>query len=442
MAESSLTASMAAASLEETGQERRYAKNLEEKAETILREAGGETGSTVMPSKKRDTATGTETREKLTTNVYGIAMKEDVVVFRYKVAIKAFIKRRDGSLAAIDMSTKHSKDAFLIERRDRCRDIYNGFAQMAGNPLSGSRCIYYDLESILFSLDKIDAKAAYDVPIANLPPEYGHFAQCVVEFGPVDNGTQLRLGDLSGLSLELSEVYRTLGQFLDLATGQHAIFDRANHVTFSAGQSFLMSPEQYGFRPDDGAMFDSDAAYLAIGCDKGVRYIEGPGNRPSACAASLVVQTKKTPFHKCDSLLAKAQLLMPRLRNIREDDRVKLDKLLKGLVVETSHGKRRQMFVIDGISRETARSKQITVDDAKISVEQYFKKMYEWELSEPNAPLVESGRSEDKMRYFPLEVCTVSDNQRVKTHQLSPAMTQASIKVYWFHLLIKDNIKL
>ncbi|KAI1719139.1 piwi domain-containing protein [Ditylenchus destructor] len=428
MADPSLTASMAGMGLEETDQEHRYSTALESKAETILREAGGEIGSTVMPSKKRDTAAGSETREKLTTNVYGIAMKEDVIVFRYMVSIQAFIKRRDGKLATIDMSTKHSKDAFLIERRDRCRDIYNGFSKMAGNPVSGSRCIYYDLESILFSLDKIGGEEHYDVPIANLPPEYAHFAQCVVSIRPVDNGTQLRLGDLSGLSLELSEVYRTLGQFLDLATGQHAIFDRANHVTFSAGQSFLMSPEQYGFRPEDGASFDSDAAYLAIGCDKGVRYIEGPGNRPSACAASLVVQTKKTPFHNCDSLLAKAQLLMPRLRNIRDDDRIKLEKLLKGLVVETSHGKRRQMFVIDGISRDTARSKKITVDDAEITVEQYFKQMYEWELSEPNTPLVESGRSEDKMRFFPLEVCTVSDNQRVKTHQLSPMMTQASIK--------------
>lgn len=167
-----------------------------------------------------------------------------------------------------------------------------------------------------------------------------------------------------GLSLELDEVHGILTQFLDIATGQYAMlyrfvltligllfnfktFFREEHVSFTAGRSFLMSPDQYGFRPEDTVSFAGDAAYLAIGVDKAVRFIEGPANRTNACSPALIVQgtrlvsknclfdhflAKKTPFHNVCPLAEKAALLVPQLQNIREEDRAKLEKYLKGII--------------------------------------------------------------------------------------------------------------
>ncbi|KAI1717042.1 piwi domain-containing protein [Ditylenchus destructor] len=431
MGDPNISESLAHMGLEENpGAELRYGTELEKKAKLVLEGAGGQIGSTVMPEKRRDIEPGSQNREKLTTNVYGLKMNENVVVYRYEIKMKAFVAKRDGSEASIDMHKKQHKDAFIIEHRDRCREIFNGFLLVPGIPFSASRCVYYDLDSILFSLDdvKLAGKATFTVATEHLTQECAHFARCEVEVSPVKSSAAMRLGDLSGLSLELSEVYRTLTQFLDIATGQSAMFDQQNHVTFNAGLSFFLDPRVFGFRDEDGAIFDSDAAYLSIGCDKAVRYIEGPGTRDAPCSASIIVQTKKTPFHEVGSLLTKAKALMPRLNNIREDDRIKLEKILKGLVVETTHGTKTQKFVIHAICRESARNKQIMVNNQTISVEKYFQEKYNQTLTEPNVPLIESRRSDTTISYFPMELCNVADNQRVKTQQLSPKMTELSIR--------------
>ncbi|KAI1697164.1 piwi domain-containing protein [Ditylenchus destructor] len=340
-------ASLAAMSVnEKPASELRYLTNLERQAEKTIKDAGGEVGKTVMPTRKRDIESDAQNREKLTTNVYGIAMKDNVLVYRFQVAINVFITRQGGMEASIDLLTKPTKDAILIERRDLRRDIFREFQNMADCPLSGSRCVYYDLESILFSLD----------PVA------------------------------------------------------------------------LSKPDKNGFNADDIAIFENESAYLAIGCQKSVHFIEGPGNRDNACSASLVIQTTKTPFHMDGSLYEKAIKIIPKLRNIREDDRIKLEKVLKGLVLETHHGEKRQIFTIDGISKDTARTKHIPVNDHSISIEQYFKQNYGYVLSEPNIPLIEVGRSKDNIRYFPMEICNVADNQRVKVHEISPKMAQVIIR--------------
>lgn len=69
------------------------------------------------------------------------------------------------------------------------------------------------------------------------------------------------------------------------------------------------------------------------------------------------------------------------------------------------------------------------IDGREVSVEQYFRNRYEINLKYPNAPLVETA-GRDGARHYPMELCFVCDNQRVKTDQQTPMMTQKTIKVY------------
>lgn len=96
--------------------------------------------------------------------------------------------------------------------------------------------------------------------------------------------------------------------------------------------------------------------------------------------------------------------------------------------METNHSKRKQRFFVKSIVETTSRSKKMVVDNKEVSIEEYFKNQYQITLKYPNVPLVEtSGR--DGSRYYPMEMCYVCDNQRVKTEQQTPLMTQKTIKV-------------
>jgi hypothetical protein len=103
-----------------------------------------------------------------------------------------------------------------------------------------------------------------------------------------------------------------------------------------------------------------------------------------------------------------------------------------GLEFHTEHRGSCCRYVVKDILTDTnARQKLIEVDGKQVTVEAYFKQRYNIELKEPNIPLVETrGPS-----YFPIELCIVSDSQRVKTDQQTSRMMQEMIRVCLLLLL-------
>lgn len=89
---------------------------------------------------------------------------------------------------------------------------------------------------------------------------------------------------------------------------------------------------------------------------------------------------------------------------------------------------RYQRFDIRGIDRETPRQKIISVDNEDITVEKYYKKKYNLNLKEPNTPLIKARGKDNSISFFPMELCFLCDNQRIKTNQQTSKMTQAMIK--------------
>lgn len=89
---------------------------------------------------------------------------------------------------------------------------------------------------------------------------------------------------------------------------------------------------------------------------------------------------------------------------------------------------RYQRFDIRGIDRDTPRQKIISVDNEDITVEKYYKKKYNLTLKEPNTPLIKARGKDNSISFFPMELCFLCDNQRIKTNQQTSKMIQAMIK--------------
>ena len=61
-------------------------------------------------------------------------------------------------------------------------------------------------------------------------------------------------------------------------------------------------------------------------------------------------------------------------------------------------------------------------------MDQYFKKKYNITLQSPNTPLVKARGKDNSVSFFPMELCFLCDNQRIKTNQQTAKMVQAMIK--------------
>lgn len=58
----------------------------------------------------------------------------------------------------------------------------------------------------------------------------------------------------------------------------------------SCGTSYLLEPNNYGFTLNDGAFFEENGSYLAIGLQKSVRFMEGPKRGRNA---ALILERKR-----------------------------------------------------------------------------------------------------------------------------------------------------
>ena len=130
----------------------RISTQIEQEAEQVLAAANVKPGLPVVAEKIGRKQDG---NVKISTNVYAIKMGR-IPVYRYDVKMSAELRKQDGTVKHVDLTKKTRGDSVTVDRRDRCRDIFLQFSKSHANFLKGPKCVYYDLQSILYSLAKLN----------------------------------------------------------------------------------------------------------------------------------------------------------------------------------------------------------------------------------------------------------------------------------------------
>ncbi|CAK5073716.1 unnamed protein product [Meloidogyne enterolobii] len=368
----------------------RPANVLEIQAREYLKEKEIEFGLPIMAERKGPVREGDV---DLTTNIYPLIFQSNIRVCRYDVKVSG--TKRSGRI--VEFTKKFKDDFTKTERRFRTRDVLVTFMNKHKDMAKAAGCIYNDLQSIMYSLTPMSQQEhiKFDFSPSELhnASEFGRFKldTITLEFTPT-NPFQLSLEQIQG-QRDLVYANRDLAQFLDIATSQDVFFREGEHVHFSTSNSYMYSPEMFGFKSDDTISFEDNLTYLGIGCDKAIHNVQG-GKPGSGGLQSVVVQR---------------------------------------LMVCTTHNKNNvQYLLIKGFARESASQKEISINGQPTSVATYFNQKYGVSLSRMDLPLVISSTTDKdgkkQQNYYPIEVLQVCDNQRVKTNQLTSQMTQLAIR--------------
>ncbi|TMS33025.1 hypothetical protein L596_000809 [Steinernema carpocapsae] len=372
---------------------------------------------------------GTAGRQlKLRTNVYGLSLPKDVQVFRYSVDASGTLQRND---LRIEFAKRVANDITYLNRREKCRRVIDQVVAKYSAIFGDRRELFwYDSQSILFSRNQLDISSegqfVLDQSDIGQNPLFEGFAHLKMVIRPAQTNFAVSIGDLEAyIQAEVFESDHALQQFLEILTAQYAFNTPLEAMSFGSRTAYLLNPEKYGFKPADCADV-GDGKFLGVGCDKSVRFIEGPGGAGSQRAA-LVVDLKKTAFHKDQSLYEKAREILNN-RDPKSTDASRLRMQLKGIVVETKHGSRRQEFAVDNVVADTPATKKFKdLTGQEVTLQQYFQQKYNITLQHPDSPIVLTDRTK-KFAAFPMEVCSVVDGQRVTLAQQTPVQIQKMIR--------------
>uniref|UniRef100_A0A183C995 Piwi domain-containing protein n=1 Tax=Globodera pallida TaxID=36090 RepID=A0A183C995_GLOPA len=373
-----------------SGSEPRERTIYERESERLLKQRNVEVGRAVMAEKP---GSGHEGDVEVQTNVYALNMGP-LNIFRYDVCI---VGERAGERAGVLFTKKYKDDAIAVNRRDCCRDVILSFMRVHSDLAAHARCLYNDLQSIMYTMlplaaepndpnKPIDLEFEYTVDQMPNPQIFTdlHVVKIRINFKPWrdDRGNSLvKLEDLSTLRPDIALGNRDLLQFLDIATSQEIFFHKTDgqyeHVHFSTGLSYAYYPEQFGFTGEDALAFEENNTYLALGCSKSTHLIEGSTRgRGSNCAAGLLVQPKKTPFHANCSLLEKVKALLGNDLGMDRGRMVQsLNNGVKGLFVQTNHNADNiQRFPIKGLERKGANEVHNTAKSIHLWDSEYLEK--------------------------------------------------------------------
>lgn len=404
----------------------------------LLRERDLQAGSTIVEKKNPNPALQHETVD-VKTNIYQINITSTTIIHQYHVQITGHYRKQDGSETNIQLAgVPYSDDYVKSKRRVDCRTILNAASEQ--NPeVFSTLCAYYDLASLLYTIQplKLPPNGVITIDGGSLANLGFHFIRVILKYAKT-----LNIGDLKHITGALSEENKFLEQFLNIATSQDVFYDGPNFLTFSSSLAYMYDPSRVGFDPDDLAVFSSNNSFLGIGFGKSVRIIEGNKQHPTGvqdCNAStaFVLEPKKTPFHTSEPLINKVRTLLKLAPNsdfgpITTDQTDHLTASLKGLYVMTSH--RNAYFPIHSISPSNSLEHKITRhgEQEQISLNDYYQMKHGITLKFVKAPLVQvqqNFRGHRQSNFYPLELLTVCEDQRVKGSQGNRQTIQEMIKV-------------
>ncbi|KAK0405753.1 hypothetical protein QR680_018179 [Steinernema hermaphroditum] len=385
----------------------RPATRIRQEAEKKFKEMGIEVGDPIMPPRIPVPPNG---NVKLITNLFPITTHRQIPVFRWDVEIN--IALRNGRQLAL--TKKSDSDAVAIERKSKTRIIFEKMIENHSDILGAMEECYYDMESTLYTLRDIRKDPTEEVVmlvINELPAQkFQGTTSATVQLKKVHDRFEIDLTNFAHISPNVGSTDLSHKQFLELVTSQIPIMSD-QFVTFPGGVSFSMQASTTEL---------PEAKYLGHGIQKSIRYVENmQSHKPQAAVA---VDLKKTAFHAVMTGLEYLSQLVD-ARPIWENRRLPESffgygplKKMKGLRCSLNYGQghRYREIVIHEISPKTARELKFEREGQSLSVEAYYQQAYNIRIRYPSAPLaVEKKPGQRNLSYYPLELISILDNQRV-----------------------------
>uniref|UniRef100_A0A8R1DXK7 Piwi domain-containing protein n=1 Tax=Caenorhabditis japonica TaxID=281687 RepID=A0A8R1DXK7_CAEJA len=372
------------------------------------------------------------------TNVFGVEVRKRTQIFQYVVHIKADLTNKK----EVVFTKKGKEDFIVLDRHSKCCDIFFDGVQKFDNffkTLSGNQLIY-DGQNMLFSTSNLFEG------VSNLEQR--------IKLMQID-GSQLKSPELHTLPVIILEVYasknppiylaaeeiarrtadsniaannRAFEQILELLFNQHCLRDPINYAFFENGKMFFLDPGMSGF--EQGDYIDvGDGKKILPGLKKRLQFIEGPHGRGQNNPA-LVIDSMKVAFHKEETIGHKFAAILQKdpARLLADYDREKCAQIIKGLDCYTTYTGRTRHLKIEAIHHSGADTARFELKEGgSVTVAEYFLEKYKKRLSYPSANLIickERGNN----NYFPMELLTISKNQRVKISQQTSTQSQLTTR--------------
>ncbi|BFZ21339.1 hypothetical protein BsWGS_24378 [Bradybaena similaris] len=160
---------------------------------------------------------------------------------------------------------------------------------------------------------------------------------------------------------------------------------------------------------------------------------------PSHWKMTLNIDASATAFYKkqpvidfmCDVL--KLSKITEQTRPLKDDQRVKFTKEIKGLKVEITHcGTMRRKYRVINVTRRPAQTQSFPLQlptgrTIECTVARYFMERHKMKLKHPHLPCLQVGQ-EQRHTFLPLEVCMIVGGQRC-IKKLSETQTSEMIKI-------------
>uniref|UniRef100_A0A1I7UVC8 PAZ domain-containing protein n=1 Tax=Caenorhabditis tropicalis TaxID=1561998 RepID=A0A1I7UVC8_9PELO len=372
------------------------------------------------------------------TNVFGIEVYKEHEIFQYTVHIKADIS----PTKEVIFTKKEEKSNFVVtDRHEKCTSIFyylltkhDDFFHTADNTF------VYDGQSVLFSTLDLFADLQegarksryYTLTGSELNNEDLKSLPCIKFEVAATKNPRIKFSqeDIGRRSCDanIESVNRSYHQILELALNQNSVRDTSRVVVFEHGKMFFFKPLEEGYSKYD-CVDVGDGKQMMPGIKKTVQFIEGPMGRGQNNPC-VVIDAMKVAFHKEQPLNEKLNEVCSRILGdkFNEYDRERCVGVIKGLDVYTTYLGRRRHLKIEGLHHEGAETSRFRVSDSdKPTVKEYFFNKYGITLKHPKASLILC-KERGQVNFFPMELLTVTPNQRVKISQQTSAQSQMTTK--------------
>uniref|UniRef100_A0A1I7UY37 PAZ domain-containing protein n=1 Tax=Caenorhabditis tropicalis TaxID=1561998 RepID=A0A1I7UY37_9PELO len=375
---------------------------------------------------------------QIQTNIFGIEVVKDTIVYRYMVHAKA-----DVSPTKEAIFTKKGKEDFVVlDRHEKCCNIFFHAVEKYSEffKVKDGNSVIYDGQSTLYT--------TIDLFSDVLPTEKKSkvFEICGTDIDNID------LKSLPCISLEIYAPRRnslevsakTLGQrtadhnieannreytqFLELALNQNCVRETSRFGCFEHGKVYFLKATEEGFDPRD-CVDVGDGKSLLPGLKKTIQYIEGPFGRGQN-NPSVVIDGMKAAFHKEQNVVEKISSIIGKdcQNGISDYDREKAAQVIRGLDCFSTYTNRVRHLRVEGLHHDCAANSKFELPDGKsCTVQQYFQDKYKIQLKFPKVNLLICKERGNK-NYFPPELMTITRNQRVTIPQQTSQQSQKTTK--------------
>ncbi|KAI6185484.1 hypothetical protein M3Y98_00028600 [Aphelenchoides besseyi] len=416
----------------QTLSEKKKARN---EIENLMARMNLEEGKVEIPKRKAPGVAGR--KNVIDTNVYQVQIA-DKWVYRYDVTVMGKSSRGKD----VDLTKRSESTAVIADRIGICRHVFRIILEQYKAIFKNST-VYYDLQSILFTLEPIDFPANKDQihliveqnERVQLP---GNLQSVTLELKEVKESAQkIKLSDLETLiDPETMKRDRSVLGFIELAVNQYPMFSEKEFLTLKGSTAYFMDGQAHGL-PEKN-LDRGGSKYLASGVQKSAMLIEGFKNQNSAQdqrVVALMLEAKHSPFHSVLKLMDvirqhdRTQPIAQRFANgqCNENDLKTLNRTFKKLLFDVYYpGEHRSFRRIELKHFDKTTANTNIIAERNETVAQYFAGKY-GVLEFPNAHLVAVKRG-SIWSYYPPELLRVADNQAVTVEQMDASSKAAMIR--------------